>query len=348
MDHIAQRKQRWNDFYDRNTGDETQVLFQIQYSAPYLAPPPLLHPGFKQERIEFAWRRYLEQLERSTWLEDDTIPNFLLMSGAVIFSESLGSTPYYSPASYWPSPQPIIFSPEDVKKFQIPRLEDTSLMLYFEMADELQARGGKDILFNLPDMQCPMDILAQLWDKNDLYVSMVDEPELVRELAIKIRTFFCEFMDEWFRRYGTEFIAHHPSYYMNGGISVTVDEIGTISADMYRQFFEEDLHFLSQRYGGIGIHCCANSRHQWENLSKTPGLRMLNLYRPEKVLEESYTYFRDITCMWPGKMEGGVPEPMVNPKKADLPRGCRLVLTENASSRDEALRLAERMHREYR
>ena len=130
MNHIAQRKQRWNNFFDWSTGHETQVLFQIQYSAPYLAPPPPLHPGFKQERIEFAWRRYLEQLERTTWLEDDTIPNFLLMSGTVIFSEPHGGMPYYSPTSYRPGARPIIFSPEDVKKIQIPRLEDSSLILY--------------------------------------------------------------------------------------------------------------------------------------------------------------------------------------------------------------------------
>ena len=107
--------------------------------------------------------------------------------------------------------------------------------------------------------------------------------------------------------------------FMDGGLSITVDEIGSISSEMYREFFEEDLRTLSQRYGGLGVHCCANSRHQWETLRRLPGLRMLNLVRPEKVLRESYEYFKDTAAKWPEKMEGGIPEPMSNPKKEELP-----------------------------
>lgn len=136
--------------------------------------------------------------------------------------------------------------------------------------------------------------------------------------------------------------------FMDGGLSITVDEIGSISSEMYREFFEEDLRTLSQRYGGLGVHCCANSRHQWENLRRLPGLRMLNLVRPEKVLRESYEYFKDTAAMWPEKMEGGIPEPMSNPKKEELPAGSRILFTENASTREEALYLSEQLHRRYR
>ena len=52
--------------------------------------------------------------------------------------------------------------------------------------------------------------------------------------------------------------------------------------------------------------------------------------------------------MWPEKMEGGIPEPMSNPKKAELPAGSRILFTENASSREEALHLCEQLHKEYR
>lgn len=43
-----------------------------------------------------------------------------------------------------------------------PRLEDTPLMLCFEMADELRARGGKDVIFRIPGIPSPMDIVAQM------------------------------------------------------------------------------------------------------------------------------------------------------------------------------------------
>ncbi|MBQ8612431.1 MAG: hypothetical protein IJ412_12095 [Oscillospiraceae bacterium] len=347
MTTIEQRKQRWNDFY--RADGETKVLFHVKFNPPYSAQFAKLLPECKQERIDFTWRHYLEDLERSTWLEDDYIPNFLLVTGTELYAEALGSQ-VFCPKDHWewPRAEPIIFSPQDAEKVRFPKLEDSTLMLYFDIADELQRRGGKDVLFNLPNMLCPMDIVAQLWEKTDLYLTMIDEPEVILELSEKIRTFFLSFTDEWFHRYGTEFIGHYPFYYMNGGISITVDEIGTISSDMYRQFFEKDLDIIARRYGGMGIHCCADSRHQWDNLSRIPGLRMLNIVRPEKTLREAYSYFKDIAALWPEKMEGGVPEPMVNPAKESLPAGCRLVLTENASTRDEALRIAEQLHRKYR
>ncbi len=344
--HIEKRIQRWKDFYRVGDG-KTDVLFLVNYHAPDSPPSPPLWPELKQERIEWSWQTWLRDMEKSTWLEDDAIPCMMVLKGTEVFAECFGCEAHRPLYSYTGA-KPMVFSPKEAAKVRTPRLEDTPLMMYFEMADELRARAGRDVIFRIPGIPSPMDIVAQIWDKSDLFPTMLEDPEAVMDLAARVRPLLVAFIDEWFRRYGTEFIGHYPAYYMEGGLSITVDEIGNFSSDMYREFVEEDLRMLSQRYGGLGIHCCANSRHQWENLSRLPGLRLLNLCRPEKTLWESYTYFRDITAMWPEKMEHNVPEPMVNPPKAALPEGVHVILSENAATRDDALRIAERLHREYR
>lgn len=345
MTSIEERKQRWNDFY-RPDGD-TKVLFQINYNVPGAPLCPPLQPQRKAERIEWAWQSWLQAMERSTWLEDDYLPHLHVFAGTEIFAEAFGCRVHQS-ASIFPSAVPLVNSPQEAAKLKQPRLEDSPLTLLFDIADELKKRAGADALLRIPYIECPMDIVAMIWNKSALFLSLLDEPECVKELSAKIMGLLTEFLDEWFRRYGTEYIGHHPHYYMNGGLSVTVDEIGSISDAMYREFFEDDLRALSQRYGGLGVHCCANSRHQWKNLRRLPGLRLLNLVRPEKVLRESYEYFRDTAAMWPEKMEGGIPEPMSNPKMAELPAGSRILFTENAFSREEALHLSEQLHKEYR
>ena len=128
---------------------------------------------------------------------------------------------------------------------------------------------------------------------------------------------------------------------------MSVDEIGSVSPDMFNEFFADEIREMSLRYGGIGIHCCADSRHQWENLRNVPGLVMLNLYRPEEVLWESFDYFRDKTAMWPGKLVDNLPRPMKRKKKDEYPKGARLVLTEHAQTREDAVKLAETMKEEY-
>ena len=343
---IRQRKQRWIDFYSLDSR-KTDVIFRINYHRPDAPHGSPLWPEYKQQRIEWAWQNYLQGLERVEWLEDDFIPVLFVATGTEIFAEAFGCEVYRPERSYTGA-IPMVHSPEEAAKVKKPRLEDTSLMLLFDIADELKKRAGSDALFHIPGMLCPMDIVGTIWDKNDLFVSMLDEPEAVQELRAKCRDLLVEFADEWFRRYGTEFVSHHPGGYMNRGISMTVDEIGNISSDLFKEFFEEDLHFLSSRYGGMAIHSCAKSRHQWDNLRRIPNLMLLNLTQPERVLWEAYDYFKDVTAMWPEKMEGGIPEPLPNPKKEDLPKGCHLVLTENAGSRDDALRICEYLHREYR
>ena len=88
----------------------------------------------------------------------------------------------------------------------------------------------------------------------------MESPQAVKELADKVKQLLTAFLDEWFRRYGREHIAHHPDYFMDGGWTVSEDEAGVVNQEMFAEFFLPELNALSDRYGGIGIHCCANSR----------------------------------------------------------------------------------------
>ena len=71
--------------------------------------------------------------------------------------------------------------------------------MLFEIADELRRRGGPDALLKMVDMQSPMDIVAQIWDKTDLFVAMLETPDAVIELAATARALQTAFLDEWFR-----------------------------------------------------------------------------------------------------------------------------------------------------
>ena len=342
MKTIEMRKERWRDLY-QDTG-ETKILYQINCREWGSVPSPLLWPEYKQERIEWAWKSYQKDLEKIKWLPDDSIPNLYVASGTEIYAESFGAK-VHRPVDNMPFAIPFVFSPQEAEMVKIPHLEDTPLMDLFDIADELKKRGGPEAILKLPDVQSPMDIVAQIWDKSDLFPSMIEEPEVVKELAEKAKTLLVEFWDNWFARYGTEYISHCPDFYMQGGITMSVDEIGNVSSDMYQEFFEEEINEISGRYGGIGIHYCADAEHQWEYLRKIPGLRMLNLYRPERILDDSYAYFKDVTAMWPAKMEHNVPEPLRNKRKEEYPAGSRLVIVESANTIEDAVRLAETLEK---
>jgi hypothetical protein len=189
------------------------------------------------------------------------------------------------------------------------------------------------------DLQSPMDIAALIWEKRGFYAALVEDPPAVRELARRVRGLLTAFLDEWRARYGEACIAHYPDYYLPRGISLSEDEIGAVSPRVFEELFLPELEELSGRYGGIGIHCCAHARHQWEGLKRIPGLMLLNLVQPESVLREAYGCFaRRVPQMHAWCGEG---DPAGWP--ARMPTGSRIVFQVNAGSRERAVEAARAM-----
>ena len=342
---LKERKERWIDLY--RTDGHTEFVFLVGCGETGGPPRPAMWPQLKRERIEWAWESYVASLKQTEWLDDDFIPFMSVTSGTEIFAEAFGAG-VHRPSDNMPFAIPFIHSPAEAEKIKKPKLEDTPLTLMFEMADELVKRSGKGVPLQLPDMQSPMDVVAQMWDKTDLFPSMIEAPEAVKELAGKIRDLQCEFLDLWFSKYGNEYIAHFPQYFMRGGITMSVDEIGSVSGEMFDDFFMDELTFLSKRYGCIGVHCCADARHQWDRIKKIPGLVMLNLCQPAEVIDESYDYFSNSVAMWPMRVNFNPDAPAPRERTYEELKGCRLVISGWGRTKEDAIKTLERLKRYYR
>ena len=295
MISIEERKKLWNDFYDLSTPVNRLIITDCPAEYP---ARPMLYWENADARVEWALRRYEKQLETMRVLDDHTIPSLNLLTGTEIFAEAFGCDVFH-PANDNPCARPLVFSAEEAAKLKMPRLEDTKLMILFDMARRMRERAGKDAMLSLPDIQTPADVAALIWEKSDFYITMFEEPEAVTEVIAMVRRFMTEFFDRWFAEFGQEWMAHYPDYYIPGGITVSEDEIGIVNPQMYKDFFEEDLRFFSERYGSIGIHCCADSKHQWENLKSLPGLRMINLHRNAEETYKSFRVFGSVCAMLP-------------------------------------------------
>jgi len=294
---LEEKKRRHINFYDPRS--DTKRLFHIHTAKDREAnPQPMVWKENRQKRVDWAAKNYEVSMNKLSWLNDDFIPFASCTTGTEIFAEAFGCE-VVKPADTNPFAIPFITKSSEISKLKIPKLEDSPLYELFGMADELRAKCGADALLGLPDVQTPMDIAALIWDKNYLFIAMVEEPEAVKELAHKISVLYCAFFDEWFNRYGKEFIAHHPDYYMPAGLTVSEDEIGSVGAEIYDELFLPELNNISNRYGGIGIHCCANASHQWAGLKKINGLKLLNLAQPHDTIVESSKFFAGHTAMYP-------------------------------------------------
>ncbi len=333
---IEARKQRWADCLSGDTA--AAHLYMIHHDSGGGARP-LPWPTLVEERTEWAWQKYQRQLDRAEWLHDDTVPYLDVYTGTEIFAEAFGCEVYRA-ADNMPFALPAATNARDAARLAVPEPSNTPLATLFDIADELRARAGADAVMRLVDIQSPMDIAALIWDKNDFYAAMIAEPEAVKELALKVTELLTTFLDEWFARYGRDFVAHFPDYYMPCGVTLSEDEVGAVSEDMFVEFFEPELVALSSRYGGLGMHSCADARHQWDRFAALPDLRLLNLVQPPSELRDAYERFESTTAQmhsWTGS--GPAWE-----RIARFPEGSRVVIGASAATRDEALELADRLH----
>lgn len=292
---VQRRKQAWMDFMDLRSPINRLLVIECPEGMPR---HPMLWWEEADARVEAAYRRYVAQLERLDTLEDFSIPHLRVSTGTEIFAEAFGCRVHY-PSDNNPFALPMVESAREAARIRVPRVEDTKLTILFDMARKLRGRAGGDALLSLPDMQTPGDIAALIWEKTDFYPAMIEEPEAVRELMHKIRGFMFAFLDMWFAEFGRETMAHYPDYYMPYGITLSEDEIGAVSPAMFDEFFADDLRMFSERYGQIGIHCCAHSKHQWANLAKTPNLRLINLHLNARLTLESLDAFRNVCAQMP-------------------------------------------------
>jgi len=340
--HVDARKNRWREFL-RPESDPGWLFICELPREDAQAVFRLLRPNNTAARVDYALREHEKQLRRAEVLHDDLVPHLNVLTGTEIFAEAFGCQ-VHRPEGNMPCAMPLIHTAEEVKKIKVPRLEDTPLMELFDIADALREKADCDAVLRIPDIQSPMDIAALVWEKSEMLLAMVLEPEAVEELARKAAQLLTAFLDQWFTRYGTEYVAHCPDYFIGNGISVSEDEVGIVSGDMFEQFFRPHLVALSERYHGLGIHCCADARHQWDNFNRLPNLRLLNISRGKhqwREAKEAYGFFNHSIAQM---HYGWFPEGPLESCLAQYPPNAKVVMKPTPRTLDEAIEIADKLN----
>ena len=337
MDIIKARKQRWTNLYSDPKKPGAVIFIGQGYGAR-----PLPIPGNKAGRIDYALTAYKLQMDALEYIDDDRVPFVSPYTGTEIFARAFGCKTHY-PENDMPFALPLAHSPAEAAKIKYPDLKNSPPVAeIFEIADKLR-ESAPDALMQLPDIQSPFDVAALIWNKEDFFASMYEDPGAVKNLILTVEKFLIEFLDLWFARYGTEFIAHHPDYYMPCGITYSEDEVGAFSADMFREFSLGSLNRLSARYGGMaGMHCCADSMHQWGAFKEIKDLKLINLnltHTPGE-FQKAYKYFEDTAV----QMHSG---PNIDDGLYFQSKNMRVVIQDWANTKEEAAEKSKRLREKY-
>jgi hypothetical protein len=339
---IQHRLARWKSFVEGRTGS---FMFHVNFPLPdleaALPPAPPLWPDRASERIERRWAEYEVLRQKAALVDDDRVPYISNITGTEIFAEAFGCA-VHRPDDNMPFALPLVRSAAEADRLKAPELSTSSLAYLFDIADELYRRGGPGVVMKPVDIQSPMDIVALIWEKTDLCCAMIDSPDAVKALADKVRCLLVAFFDEWFNRYETTFVAHYPDYVLHGGITMSVDEVGALSPDMFKEFFRDELVSLSEHFGGLGIHCCADARHQWSNFRDLPGLKVINHVAPptrnaREYLLDALKFYGNTVAQYPG---GWTPDGNPETWPMQFPEGSRVIIDVPAEDVSSAATIA--------
>jgi hypothetical protein len=88
------------------------------------------------------------------------------------------------------------------------------------------------------------------------------------------------------------------------GVCLSEDDIGSISTRHFRAYCLPYLRALAGEFGGISMHSCAASQHQWGAFLDLPAMRYLNLHHPPTSLQTAIDLFSDRAVLIPGTSLG--------------------------------------------
>ena len=211
---------------------------------------------------------------------DDSVPHVDLTTGTHIYAAAFGCQVHtYEDDN--PCALPLVENAEDADGLEIPDIwSNRYLSRVFEMARAIIDRLGPETPVSPPDMQSGFDIACQIWNKEDIFVALVDETqkESVKRLVRKCTDLLITFFDAYSSEFPSFSPCHCPDAWTPAGMGIWLsnDECGSISNAHFEEFCLPELIELSNHFGGLGMHCCARANHQFESFKKIPGFYAYN------------------------------------------------------------------------
>lgn len=227
--------------------------------------------------LDWGQRSYEAMLQSLETFDDDSVPHVRIATGTQLFAAAFGCKVHVYEDSP-PCALPRVHTAAEADQLEPPAPDAGPLGRVLEFGRLMADRLGQDVPIRVPDIQSPFDIAALIWRKQDLYTAMHDAPDAVRRLVAKCETLLTGFLRLFRREFAECSFAHCPTAWAPPelGCWLSEDEAGSMSTAMFEEFCLPSLMSLSDAFGGLFVHCCADADHQYASFRKIPNLRGMN------------------------------------------------------------------------
>ncbi|HOL21470.1 MAG TPA: uroporphyrinogen decarboxylase family protein [bacterium] len=281
-DRIEERKRRLKDFWDGKDIGRPPLSF-----IPYSYEPRQIFDDVNLQ-MEKAYRYFTTIME----LPGDNIPVFWPDMGTVCLASLFGGELIREGNGHNIWIKPAFTSTEELRYIEAPDLLNALVKEEFD-----RCRRWRDLTDGFgyiapPDMQGPVNLAILVMDANEFFVGMYTEPELIHKLLRLCTEVISGVLDMYRREFGDAFVPVTWPYiwFPDGmGVSLTQDSLPFLSPELYRKFELPYVKDISERNGGVFVHCCGKFEHNLEVMKEIPGLKGIDASYPlshiEKIVE---------------------------------------------------------------
>jgi hypothetical protein len=219
-----------------------------------------------------AKAKYLETLG------DDSVPYVGLNTNTGVFAAAFGCPLHVYEEETNAVALPAVSTAEEADRLPEPSLDSPALARVLELGRLVREELGPEVPIGVPDVQSPFDVAALVWRKEEMFVALHENPEAVKRLVGKCLRLIERFLDEFKRELAETNLCHCPYAWAPPelGMWLSEDEVGSLSPAMFDEFCLPPLVELSEKFGGLFMHCCAAADHQYPGFARIPNLRGLN------------------------------------------------------------------------
>ncbi len=145
--------------------------------------------------------------------------------------------------------------------------------LYPELTRRMLAirRRFGEVPFVPSDVQSPIDAATLVVNTSLLLASTYEAPDAVHHLLGMLTESIAEIV-EFQRSIAGNWLGSGHDYPLPRGIHLSDDNAAFLSPGIYRQFARPYNEMLSDRFGGVTLHCCMGHRQNIAPMSETRGL----------------------------------------------------------------------------
>ncbi len=190
-----------------------------------------------QDWLPYILDDYTAQVRLLEKLDHDAVPFAHLTTGTGIFAAAFGCPIHIYPDSP-AAARPIVFSPEEADALCMPSLNAPTIARVFEMGELVRRQLGPQVPLGVPDIQSAFDIASLIWNKEDIYVALIQNPDAVKRLVAKCQTLLKQFFDAFKRAFPECNLCHCPNAWAPPelGVWLSEDEAGSMSVQMFEEF----------------------------------------------------------------------------------------------------------------